>query len=1144
MHLNIRKTSIVVLFLIAAISQVNALELTFQNDKTEIRLSQLDQNTAKFEISIQNISIEAITLPQGEFTQLNIPGFHRTLETGVPQLPSMNRLIELPQGDNFQVSLIYSETETLNLRALGFDAPVFPAQPSLAKNIDPNTVPFLMNDDLYTEDNYLDQEQLQLDMLGQMRDANIGLLKIQPVEYNPVTGELRIHHRLKLQIDLSQSDWPLTQTRKSQKQTAVFSVLHRQITSLVQQDGVREDLVTAPIKMAIVAHSMFSDALQPFIQWKQRQGYTIIEGYLGEGDLGSTSTSIENWLTDLYNGGTAEDPAPSFVLLVGDRAQVPAPNGNHGSHVTDRYYAEVTGDMLPDMYLGRFPAASVSQLEAMIAKTLMYEQYTMTDPSYLGEVVMIAGMDGTFGPTHGNGQINYGTQHYFNPEHGILSHTYLYPVSGSSAAAIRADLSAGVAFANYTAHGSATTWHDPYLSISNVNALTNSQAYFTAIANACLTAKFDTPECIGEAFLRAPDKGAIGYIGGTNSTYWDEDYYWGVGNGPVVPSGATYEQTSWGMYDGLFHDHGEPESEWTITNSAMVYRGNLAVTESSSSRANYYWEIYQLFGDPSLMTYMGVPETASVSVPDAVVMGSSEIVISAPPFCYASLNINNANITAVQVDGMGNATLFFDPTDLIPGVAELVVTGQNLQPWFGEINIITPDGAYLIVDHIILDDSPQGNGNGQADFGETLDIYFTLHNVGVDTAYNVIGDLSTWDPYVTTLIQAAQVDLLAPDSTVAQGPFTIMVGSDCPDNHLAELSLSLMAGLGQWTADFELLLRAPHVVMSDILVNDDDNHRLDIGESTILTLSMENQGGSDLSTLQVTLSSDDGYITLPDAPVILYDLLSSELQVADFAISVIPATPVEHNITFNWLATGDLGYTAQGQFRLVAGLIVEDFESGNFSAFDWELAGHVDWLVQSQDVFEGNYAAYSGNVGDSQNAELSLILDVTEPGDLSFMYKVSSESSTSGYYDGLKFFMDGALVEQWQGEISWTEASYAVTPGLHEFSWKYEKDGSVSHGSDCAWIDFVIMPPTSSSGGGLGDLNSDGQVNIQDVVRLVNIILGQGAEPTDLELFYADLNGDDRVDIGDLVSMVNIIIGGNQTVAVELINKSAEIRIK
>ena len=52
-----------------------------------------------------------------------------------------------------------------------------------------------------------------------------------------------------------------------------------------------------------------------------------------------------------------------------------------------------------------------------------------------------------------------------------------------------------------------------------------------------------------------------------------------------------------------------------------------------------------------------------------------------------------------------------------------------------------------------------------------------------------------------------------------------------------------------------------------------------------------------------------------------------------------------------------------------------------------------------------------------------------------------------------------------------------------------------------------------------GDINSDGQVNILDIVGLVNIILGTSSEnPT------GDLNHDGVYNVLDIVQLVNIIL--------------------
>ena len=56
-----------------------------------------------------------------------------------------------------------------------------------------------------------------------------------------------------------------------------------------------------------------------------------------------------------------------------------------------------------------------------------------------------------------------------------------------------------------------------------------------------------------------------------------------------------------------------------------------------------------------------------------------------------------------------------------------------------------------------------------------------------------------------------------------------------------------------------------------------------------------------------------------------------------------------------------------------------------------------------------------------------------------------------------------------------------------------------------------------------GDLNQDNLVNVQDIVLLVNLVLG-GIELDDLILCVADINQDDSIDVLDIVLLVNLIL--------------------
>jgi len=140
--------------------------------------------------------------------------------------------------------------------------------------------------------------------------------------------------------------------------------------------------------------------------------------------------------------------------------------------------------------------------------------------------------------------------------------------------------------------------------------------------------------------------------------------------------------------------------------------------------------------------------------------------------------------------------------------------------------------------------------------------------------------------------------------------------------------------------------------------------------------------------------------------------------------------------------------------------VIEDFESGGFASFPWEQGGDQPWIVTGTDPQEGSFCAQSGNIGDDQTTELTLAVDVETAGEVSFYYRVSSESG----YDFLRFFMDGTEQGAWSGEIPWTETAVAVTAGHHIFAWKYVKDGSVSQGSDCAWLDYIRFPLLGTPG--------------------------------------------------------------------------------
>ncbi|MCX5991626.1 MAG: hypothetical protein NTZ04_04790, partial [Chloroflexi bacterium] len=49
------------------------------------------------------------------------------------------------------------------------------------------------------------------------------------------------------------------------------------------------------------------------------------------------------------------------------------------------------------------------------------------------------------------------------------------------------------------------------------------------------------------------------------------------------------------------------------------------------------------------------------------------------------------------------------------------------------------------------------------------------------------------------------------------------------------------------------------------------------------------------------------------------------------------------------------------------------------------------------------------------------------------------------------------------GGVAWQQKSFNIASGTHTLKWAYTKDGSVSSGSDCGWLDKVGFTSASSS---------------------------------------------------------------------------------
>lgn len=1042
-----------------------AQQLELSAETNGVVLTANTQNFFEAYSGIQGFEAIEINTPEGIFNKLIVPSYVHSKEYGKPELPQIQKLIEIPIGADITTELLAYEKQTLLLTDFGINHKLIPSQPSISKGEDASSVPFKYYPEIYDQDEFLGKEIVTVERLGILRGVQIARLTIAPFKYNPVSNELMIFNNIELHVSYGTADYKQTQLLKEKNYTPAFNP---SFSELLNYKPLAKDLITTyPVKYVIVSDPMFQNDLQNFIEWKTKKGFNVVEAYTNDPMVGSTTTSIKAYLEGLYTAGTAADPAPSYVLFVGDVAQVPAHNGNSGSHVSDLYYCTYDGpnDIYPDMYYGRFSATSSSQLLPQIEKTLMFEQYTFPDPSYLDEVLLVAGVDASMAPTYGNGQINYGTDNYFNAAHGLTTHIYLYgsgsPVTSDQASAsalIIDDVSNGVGFANYTAHCWENGWADPSFETSDVSGLSNQDEYCVIVSNCCLPNSFDNAECFGEAVLRAEGKGAVGHIGGSNNTYWNEDFWWAVGTGSISANPA-YSQTGLGVFDCLFHENGEAVSDWFITLSQMVHAGNLAVTAAGGSE-EYYWEIYHVMGDPSLMPYMSVPDPLNVTHLQSIPVGSSSLSVTTEEHAYVAVSQNGVLLDAQIVGTSGNVNLSFTPLSSM-GVLDVVVTKQDREPYLGSVQVISTNAPFVTAITYQIDDA-MANNNQLADFNEQFLLDVDFQNLGSVTANGVIATLSTNDPNVTIIDDIENLNVVASSTTInAMAAYELMIADGVQDQHLASLDLTITDNASNtWSTPISFVLQAPKLMIGDFeLLDASGNGILEPGETATINVESYNTGSSDCGSTDAVLSTSSMYINITSANYSFTSLpQGGTIQQASFTIEADPSIPYGTAISFDYDLTFGM-YNAQETFDVLANMASEDYETGNLLQYDWSISGNAPWLIVNSGQYEGDYCAKSGPIGSNQSTIMELEVDVAVAGDFSFFKKVSSEDG----YDYLQFYIDNILRDEWTGIVDWSQESYWLTTGSHTLKWEYVKDGWVDENDDCSWVDYILFPQLSAS---------------------------------------------------------------------------------
>ena len=299
----------------------------------------------------------------------------------------------------------------------------------------------------------------------------------------------------------------------------------------------------------VIAHNRFvnNDMLRELLRLREDQGLRTalvstesIYDEFGHGLI--TPYAIKGFLKFAYRNW--QRPALRYVLLVGDGCYNRRINAESdtldlvpvvmrqtlkfGAAASDHWYSLITGDdELPDLCVGRLPARTNDELNAVINKIIQYETEPPSGP-WRNRLLFIGGNGNVFRQQSESLIANNTPARFEAARLYSLKSGDVDPYFGGTADLLDY-FDEGCAVMTFRGHGGGAIWADNSLfRLEDVNRIYSRGRLPFVVSLTCFTASFESPRArasLGEELLLSEDKGAVAMLGASGLGWVWNDYY-------------------------------------------------------------------------------------------------------------------------------------------------------------------------------------------------------------------------------------------------------------------------------------------------------------------------------------------------------------------------------------------------------------------------------------------------------------------------------------------------------------------------------------------------------------------------------------------------------------------------------------------
>ncbi len=541
---------------------------------------------------------------------------------------------------------------------------------------------FAKSDAVYGADRYYPAETATLlegcDLAGQ----RMARVRVRPVRFNPVTGELAVASKVTFTVECVADDKAIRGCNLSEPGRR--TVAARLAASAVNPGAVALpayeaegglDLPTGRYDHVILAPASLAPAWRDLAGWHMKAG------------LRDTVVTLE-WVYDTYEGGRTDQIAAFveeahehwgmlWLLLGGDTGHIPYKMYRYLNEnvCSDAYCSDLDGDWLNEVFVGRASVENEDDIARFTSRTLGY----IKDPPVedFGPTVFLGAFD--FDSATHTEEMAEDIDLLYIPDRYDVWKVYDSMWNDHLAESLAA-LESGPCLVNLsdhagpTAHGVGSVNHGWHLYNEDFLALGNGDRAGTAYSPGCFSNAIQVNDSFGEAWTHNPDGAGIAYNGNTHYGWYNPGY--------TTTLSCLFNRLWWrSLLDPAENRYRAGEA---LARSKDLYY-------PSDDYSKFIWLELTLNGDPALPLWTDDPAPLEAACAAAVPEG---------PQCYTvrvsdgeGAAVPDAHVCLMQGHGMqvsgftsanGSAWL---PAAPEAGAMSVTVTAQNRIPFETEVSV-------------------------------------------------------------------------------------------------------------------------------------------------------------------------------------------------------------------------------------------------------------------------------------------------------------------------------------------------------------------------------------------------------------------------------------------------------------------------